>query len=472
MDDFNFDIDILGGFDPERDKWEALIEATMAGNVVPVIGPDIICEPRDGMNINQSIISAISKQLGLAENHKTFSQLVYDEDFLKTLKKRLRNDALKKDVVYALVNNLFNNPKNLEQYFKPSKVLKRLLEIKLFPFVITTSFAPIVENVMKEVWGKRQVKVLAFSNNPQKDPKPGIGDIFSKEEMTRPTVYYMFGKAASQARSYVLTDNDMLEFCRSWLSEQTRPNNLCAQLKDKYLLMLGCGYSDWLFRFIWFCMNKTSDAKTTGLMAQDESTHETLVEYLRRIDTFLPENKSAEEVILEIEKRIVSYNETHQGEWFSRPPKTGTQVFISYSRSDSEIAEALYRFLSDNGLSVWFDRNNLLGGSKFMDEIESAIENSKVFVPIFSKNIEKEAMDAHVYRKEWKTAINLQESMGSRTFIIPVNEEGFDFYSADIPKELKIHNSISFSTNYDFNNVLDSINEALNKLDNFKSHGK
>ena len=157
MDDLNFDIDILGGFDPEKNKWEALIEATMAGNVVPVIGPDIICECREGMNINQIIISSISKQLNLTESHKTFSQLVYDEDFLKNLKKRLRNDALSKDVVYALVNNLFNNPKNVEQYFKPSKALKRLLDIKLFPFVITTSFAPVVENAMKEVWGKRQV---------------------------------------------------------------------------------------------------------------------------------------------------------------------------------------------------------------------------------------------------------------------------------------------------------------------------
>lgn len=78
MDDLSFDIDILGGFDPEKDKWEALIEATMAGNVVPVIGPDIVCEPRYGMNINQSIISAISKQLGLTENHLSYISSVAD----------------------------------------------------------------------------------------------------------------------------------------------------------------------------------------------------------------------------------------------------------------------------------------------------------------------------------------------------------------------------------------------------------
>ena len=466
----NFDIDIIGGFDPEKDKWDALIEAAIAGNVVPVIGPGIICEHRDGMNINEFIISTISKQLQLTEKHQSFSQLVYDTEFLGNLKKLLKNDTLTKDVIYALVNNIFNNPKNVEQYFVPSSALKRLLNIKLFPFVITTSFAPVVENAMREIWGNRNIRVLSFCRNPQKDTKPGIGDIISATDMQKPTVYYMFGKSASQPHSYVLTDNDMLEFCQSWLSDQTRPSNLCTQLKDKYLLMLGCGYSDWLFRFIWFCMNKTSDAKTKGLMASDESTHETLVEYLRRIDTFLPENKTPEDIIEEIEKRVVSYNLSHESEWFSRPPKTETQIFISYSRSDSAIAEALYRYLSNNGISVWSDRNNLLGGAKFMDEIETAIENAKVFIPILSNNIEKEAMGAHVYRKEWKKALDLQESMGSRTFIIPIHQQDFNFYSADIPKSLKNHNSIVFGEDLDFAPVLNAINEALNKLDNFKSH--
>ena len=105
-----------------------------------------------------------------------------------------------------------------------------------------------------------------------------------------------------------------------------------------------------------------------------------------------------------------------------------------------------------------------------MDKIELAIENAKVFVPIFSNNIQKEAMVAHVYRKEWRKALDLQNSMGSRTFIIPIHQQEFNFYTADIPKELKDYNSIAFNENLDFAPVLNAINEALNKLDNFKSH--
>lgn len=469
--DLGLDIDLSKGFDPEEEKWNALVEATLAGNVVPVIGPDIICNYDEGENINEKIITSIAKQFKIDTRHKTFSQLVYDSKFLLGMREFFKNPSLSQDAIYAIVANIFNNQANVAQHFKPSEALKSLLSIKYFPFVITTSFSPVVENLMREVWAGKELKVLSFCNNPQKDTKPGVGDISSAHDMNKPTVYYMFGKSSVQPHSYVLTDTDMLEFCRSWLSDQTRPRNLCSQLKDKYLLMLGCGYSDWLFRFIWFCMNKRSDTKTKGLMASDKSTHETLVEYLKRIDTFLPQNKTPEEIIIEIDKKIKNYNKQNESMFFSRP-QLGTDVFISYSRSDSHIAEVLYRYLKEQGLNVWYDRQNLLGGTKFMSEIETAIETTKVFVPIFTNNIAKEAMDAHVYRKEWKVALGLQESMGKRKFIIPTHEENFDFYSpsTDIPKELKSHNSVMFNKDLDFSLLLHSINEALKDLDTFKSN--
>lgn len=465
--DIDLGIDILGGFDPEKDQWNALIEAAMAGNVIPVIGPDIICDDTDGKNINERIVSMIARQLNLPGEYKTFSQLVYSPDFLPSLSRMVGQKSLTQNVIYSLVNNIFAKEANAA-FFKPSSTLRRLLELRLFPFVITTSFTPVVEKLMREVWGRREVKVLSFNHNPAHDRKPGEGDIVWAGDLSVPTVYYMFGSVPGQPGSYVLTDTDMLEFCKSWLSEATRPENLCSQLADRYLLMLGCGYSDWLFRFIWFCMNKTSTSKTQGLMAHDENTHETLVEYLRRIATFLPENRTPSEIVDEIARRIREYREEKSLEWFGVPPK-GTQVFISYSRTDSAVAQALYEYLTAAGLNVWYDRNNLLGGDKFMQEIEEAIETTKVFVPVFTSNIAREAMDSHVYRHEWNKAISMQQSMGSRNFIIPVNEEGFDFYAADIPRELKNHNSISFGADMDFSVLLDSINLALNKLDNFRS---
>ena len=130
-------------------------------------------------------------------------------------------------------------------------------------------------------------------------------------------------------------------------------------------------------------------------------------------------------------------------------------VFISYSRSDSDIAEKLYEALTAQGKRVWYDKKNLTDGGYFMDEINKAIKTAKYFVPILSDHITKEKNDSHVYRNEWDTAFNVATSMG-RTYIIPIAEKGLNFYKAAIPEKMQQHNAIIFSRE-DLNIVNDTI---------------
>lgn len=51
---------------------------------------------------------------------------------------------------------------------KPSDILVKLLGSKMFPFVITTSFTPIVEQAMRNVW-ESELRFLKFNNNPQEN---------------------------------------------------------------------------------------------------------------------------------------------------------------------------------------------------------------------------------------------------------------------------------------------------------------
>ena len=60
-------------------------------------------------------------------------------------------------------------------------------------------------------------------------------------------------------------------------------------------------------------------------------------------------------------------------------------VFISYSRSDREIADAICRELKSKGLKYWMD-TKIPGGENFDDEIIDALEKSKIVILIFSKN--------------------------------------------------------------------------------------
>ena len=63
----------------------------------------------------------------------------------------------------------------------------------------------------------------------------------------------------------------------------------------------------------------------------------------------------------------------------------GHDVFISYSRVDLAFVERLDAFLTDVGLSTWFDKKSLLPGQRWEDVIDDEIGNSKTFLTCLSK---------------------------------------------------------------------------------------
>ncbi len=429
MDDLNNNMGISFGdlfgkeatipsIDKDEPLWDKLIQQIIDGNVIPVIGADLLTDDND--NPHQAIVDFLANGFNVESKPSSFSELVYDPKY--------KNEN-KKDSIYYQVNRILGNAG-----FKPSLRLKRLLSIRQFPFVITTSFTPIVEQTMKEIW-KDELRVMRFNNNPSEN-----NDIKNGTDLRKPTIYYMFGKVGEGAHKYVLTDTDMLDYVSAWLSNdnKARPKNLCNELKEKYLLMLGNNYSNWLFRFIWFSMRKPDLGH--GMIAHDK-LDESLLHFLDRAETFTKRNTSdvIDQIITRLDKKLKENEETKFDS-----PKENMDVFISYSRSDGEIAEKLYETLTAQGKRVWYDRNNLTAGGNFMDEIRKAIRTAKYFVPIFSNNVTKEKGDSHVYRNEWDTAIEVAISMG-RTYIIPLAEEGFDFYKSAIPEKMQQHNAISFS---------------------------
>ena len=433
MDELSFE-DMFGDnvFESNNDEplWDKLIQQIIDGNVIPVIGADLLID--NPSNLHKLIIDFLAKGFHLSSNPNSFSELVYDTDYTK---------ANKKDNVYYQVNKVFANKR-----FAPSQRLMRLLSIRQFPFVMTTSFTPIVEQAMQTIW-KDELKVMRFNNNPSEND-----DIKNGNDLRKPSIYYMFGKVGEGAHKYVLTDTDMLEFVSSWLSNdnKARPKNLCNELKEKYLLMLGNNYSNWLFRFIWYSMRKPDLGH--GMLAYD-TMDESLLNFLERAETFTKQNTSdvIDQIVARLERKLAENEETK----FNKP-EDNMDVFISYSRSDSDTAEKLYNELTAQGKRVWYDKNNLTDGGNFMDEIRKAIRTAKYFVPILSSNITKEKDDPHVYRNEWDQAIEVAISMG-RTYIIPLAEEGFDFYRAAIPDKMQQHNAIFFSHDDGIKDVAEKI---------------
>ena len=63
--------------DPNAAKWETLIDQIIEGNVIPVIGSDILM---DGINIERYLIDLLAKNCGITSKPTNFSELLYDEN--------------------------------------------------------------------------------------------------------------------------------------------------------------------------------------------------------------------------------------------------------------------------------------------------------------------------------------------------------------------------------------------------------
>lgn len=441
MMDFSFD-DIIDSniFDNNNDEplWDKLIQQIIDGNVIPVIGADLLID--NSSNLHKVIIDGLARTFGVNKQVNSFSELIYTPEYKNKFNFKLDN-------IYYQVDKIF-----AAKRFPASERLRRLLSIRQFPFIITTSFTPVIEQAMQNIW-KDELRVMKFNNNPSEN-----SDIKNGADLRKPTIYYMFGKVGAGAHKYVLTDIDLLDFVSSWLSNdnKARPKNLCNELKDKYLLMLGNTYSDWLFRFIWYSMRKPDLGH--GMLAYD-TLDESLINFLERTETFTKQNTSdvIDQILVRLDKKLKENEATK----FNKPEEN-MDVFISYSRSDTQVAEQLYKALTAQGKRVWYDKYNLTDGGLFMDEIRKAIKTAKYFVPILTPNIEKEKRESHVYRNEWDTAIEVAISMG-RTYIIPLADSNFDFYKAAIPERMQQHNAIFYSTEDGVEIVAEKIIHKMNQ---------
>ncbi len=433
--------------DPNQASWDCLIDQIVLGNVIPVICPEILMagDSKSFANPHQVLLDSFSEYFGLSEPCSSFSELVCDKKFLDS-------DEIK-DVPDNIYNIVYDTLCDNKEAMPPSGLLRDIVSIKQFPFVITTSFTTLVEDEMRKKWGE-ELKVIRFDNDPQ-----AKHDIAGVEDMRKPTVFYMMGRAGDGAHKFVLTDEDMLDFCASWVADtNNRPSNFVNAIKDKYLLVLGNSYADWLFRFIWYSMRRKGNGKNNSCYSSDTDNDE-LQKFLRRCHTFM--QKKPEEFVSQIKRRLEEKIKVYEETKFDKVEKD-VDVFISYSRSDEEIASALYRSLTDCGKRVWYDRNDITYGDKFMDEITKGIQTAKYFVPILSQNIEREKNDPHVYRQEWETAMKVAISLG-RTYIIPVSEKGVDLRKSSIPEAILQHHIIEYTSVNDIREVADKIIHTINR---------
>ena len=243
----------------------------------------------------------------------------------------------------------------------------------------------------------------------------------------------------------MVTEDDLLDYMHCWHNVDSRPKELCKLLSSKFLLVLGCDYPNWLFRFFWHSVknfNLSSDNEgIKGVVAGNNIETDTeLSRFLSRIQThaFGSCNKVLEKMLSISPKKqeptVLKKEEIDNAEI--------PDIFISYSHEDSEIAKQIARTFEEFGAKVWFDSTSLVGSDLYDDIIRRKIEECKRFVPLLSTYTENAARG--YFRKEW--ALSLEENkfrLGS-PYISPIIIDDADINSPRIPREFKDAHTIKY----------------------------
>ncbi|MCS6871827.1 MAG: TIR domain-containing protein [Anaerolineae bacterium] len=110
-------------------------------------------------------------------------------------------------------------------------------------------------------------------------------------------------------------------------------------------------------------------------------------------------------------------------------------IFVSYSRANTDFARDLYDKLKELDFTLWRDRSDMEGGENWWEQIKEAIRNVNTMVLVMSPA----ALASRVVAEEWRYA--LQEG----TRVIPVIAEDVDFNA--VPRWMRKRDWYDFREN-------------------------
>lgn len=392
-------------FNDDLSNWEKLILRISNGEYVLVVGREIVLSEshkevskyNGNVNkylLNEAIFRLIEhEKLGYNYTCNSFSEL--DENL--------------KDLKYWVADYLYKGVEFSTE--EVSEDLRSLLKTKCFRVVLTTTFDPYIEYVMKEIWEDQPIRVMNIFDTIGKESD------FATEEQnvseyydTKPTLFYVFGKMGKD-REYVLTDNDAIKVITRWLDPKIQ-DKFKKYISKKRILAIGCKLDDWLFRFFWYALQQDISNLSKGEVAltldpKPGTADESLQQYLKRykVETYYDAHKfikSLNNSLNDINIRFVNINaRKHLG-----------GIFLSYASEDLSMVTQIFERLVKEGFDVWLDHEKLGRGDKddYNQRIEQAINECKVFIPVFSaqtlKDYNEGKIDGRYYKEtEWKLAI-------------------------------------------------------------------
>ncbi len=389
---------------------EQFVEDVFNGEYIIVVGGEVIMnkDEEPSGDVNQYLLRHINRSLG--QHYKDYNEL-----------------ALHSGHGFDPIRNLLNHKDFTFDMNDISPELKGFLTTRLFPIVFTTTFDGYLETLMRQIWGQRLRVVNIDDMNSLRDFRSKISEYRSGRKYNEPTLFYIFGKATNdESKKYVHTDDDAIQIIEKWM-QLPKEDPIMNLVRNRKILALGCKFDNWYFRFFWYILkreiSKFREGQVAFMLDDNNLVDHKLNAFLKQSRIFRHDN--ARIFMADVIKAL---NSTEDGTPFKnlimKKRRTGG-IFLSYCSNDFTIASQLFFTLRKQGYHVWFDNSSLCGGDSYNQEIEKAIREAKVFVPLLTPRVAKDmelgCFEDKYYVKEWKMACQL----GNKR-IIPLAVDGYD----------------------------------------------
>ena len=403
----------------DDDAWDDLLNYIEERRVIPIIGPDLLRVQTDrGLRplyewLAEKLAARLSVDvIGLPQ------PLTLNDVVCAYLGQRGRREE-----AYTRLRSIMR-----ETDFEPPQALRQLAQITDFDVYITTTFDPLLERAvnLERYGGQPTAEVIAYAPNRVADLPA------ERSQLQRAVVYHMLGRL-SASPTYVVSDEDMLEFICALQSEHLTPEKLFHELEHNHLLLIGSNFSNWLARlFLRMAKRKRlSDPRDVGEVLADDHTmqDERLVAFLQQVSVRTRVYEGAEAFVAELHSR-----------WMKRQGATATSsgtavvpqrflppsrempenaVFISYAREDLPAVQRLKAAMDAAGIATWFDFDRLEGGDDYDRKIHANIARCSFFLPVISATTQRR--HEGYFRREWSYAVDRSRNIAEgAVFILPV----------------------------------------------------
>ena len=420
----------------DEDAWDDLLNYIEERRVIPIIGPDLLRVQTDtGLRpLYEWLAEKLAAKLSV--------------DLTELPKPANLNDVLcsylgqrgRREEAYTRLRSIMR-----EVAFEPPQALRQLAQITDFDLFVTTTFDSLLENALnlERHGGQPTTEVIAYAPNR-------VADLpVERAQLTHPVVYHLMGRL-SASPTYVVSDEDMLEFICALQSEHLTPEKLFHELEHNHLLLIGSDFSNWLARlFLRMAKRRRlSDPRDESEIFADDHTmkDERLVAFLQQVSVRTRVYGGAEAFVAELHVRWSARqvksapvaNGSHAPVRLLPPAREMPEnaVFISYAREDLPAVQRLKAAFDAAGLTTWFDLDRLEGGDDYDRKIRANIGRCSYFVPVISATTQRR-LEAY-FRREWSYAVDRARNIAEgAVFILPVGIDDTPEAAALVPEQFR-----------------------------------